>query len=81
MSVVNEERHWKRYFNLEFVEFLEFIGRLALQRFKNSSAEMAAQPLVNKIEFILDDIMAGFGMTRHEINVEAIEFSESDDDY
>ena len=29
MTVINEARHWKKYLCLEFVEFLEFIGRLA----------------------------------------------------
>ena len=66
---------------MEFVEFLEFLGRLAHMRFKNSSPELASQPLVNKLEFILDDLMTGFSLTRNEVNIESLEFSESDDDY
>ena len=42
---------------------------------------MAQMPLVNKVEFILDDIMQGYGYTRNEVNIEIEEFSESDDDY
>lgn len=44
-TVVSEDRQWKKYMSLEFVEFLEFIGRVAHARFKNSSPEMASQPL------------------------------------
>mmetsp|Transcript_3421 Transcript_3421/g.4525 ORF Transcript_3421/g.4525 Transcript_3421/m.4525 type:complete len:361 (-) Transcript_3421:254-1336(-) len=42
MTVINEDRQWKKYLSMEFVEFLEFLGRLAHARFKNSSAEMAS---------------------------------------
>lgn len=45
MTIVNEERSWKKYLALDFVEFLEFLGRLSHARFKNSSAELAATPL------------------------------------
>ena len=41
MTIVNEERQWKKYLAMEFVEFLELIGRLAFARFKNSSAELS----------------------------------------
>ena len=81
MTVVNEERQWKKYDTLLFVEFLEFIGRIAHIRFKNASQEMASQPLAQKVEFILDDLMAGFNLTRQEVNIEVEEFSESDEDY
>ena len=81
MTVPNEARLWKKYQSLELVEFLEFLGRLAHVRFKNSSPEMASQPLVQKIEFILDDLMQGFGMQRFDVNIDVLEFSESDDDY
>ena len=42
---------------------------------------MASQPLAQKVEFILDDLMAGFNLTRQEVNIEVEEFSESDEDY
>jgi hypothetical protein len=41
MTVANEERHYKQYHSLQFVEFLEFIGRIAHARFKGASAEMS----------------------------------------
>ena len=81
MTITNEARTWKKYQSLELVEFLEFLGRLAHVRFKNSSPEMASQPIVQKIETILDDLMQGFGLTRYEVNIDVLEFSESDDDY
>lgn len=34
MTVVSEERQWKNYQTLQFVEFLEFLGRIAHFRFK-----------------------------------------------
>ena len=45
MTIVNEERTWKKYLQLEFVEFIEFIGRIALARFKNSAPDLVEQPL------------------------------------
>jgi len=36
---------------------------------------------VQKIEYLLDDLMQGFGLTRNDVNIEVEEFSESDDDY
>lgn len=81
MTVTNEERSWKNYQSLQMVEFLEFIGRLAHARFKGASAEMSQQPLVQKVEFIMDDLFQGFGLTRVDVNIEVEEFSESDDDY
>ena len=81
MTVLNEEKQWKTYHSLQFVEFLEFLGRIAHFRFRSANAEVASLPLTNKIEIILDDLMQGFGLVRNEVNVEVEEFSESDDDY
>ena len=81
MTVLNEERQWKTYHSLQMVEFLEFIGRLAHFKFKGSSPEMANAPLVQKVEFFMDDLMQAFGLTRQDVNIEVEEFSESDDDY
>ena len=80
MTVVSEANAFKEYNRIQFVEFLEFIGRLAYIRFKDSS-EMGSLPLATKIEYILDDIFAGYGMTRREVVDIVEEFSESDDDY
>ena len=61
------------------MEFLEFVGRLAHFRFRNSSG--ASQPLAEKIEVILDDMLPPFGLTRNDVNIEVEEISESDEDY
>jgi hypothetical protein len=42
MTVVNEKANSKQYSNFSLVEFLEFIGRMAMLRFKHSSEEMQA---------------------------------------
>lgn len=80
MTVVSEAASYKDYNRIQFVEFLEFIGRLAYVRFKDSS-EMSSLPLATKVEYILDDIFAGYGMTRKDVENVVEEFSESDDDY
>ena len=41
MTVINEDKFSKQYNQLQFVEFLEFIGRLALAKFKNAGGDMA----------------------------------------
>ena len=64
---------------MELVEWLEFIGRIADIKFRQSS--MQNIPLAAKIEIVLDDLLPGFGLTRVEVEVEVLEFSESDDDY
>lgn len=63
-----------------FVEFLEFIGRLSDCKFSGTS-DGTNMPLAQKIEFVLDDILPAFGMTRNDVNIAVEEFSESDDEY
>ena len=76
MTIWNEVENKKEYFKMQWVEFLEFIGRLANVRDKNSDS-----PLELKIENLLDDIFSHFGFNRNEVNVQLEEISESDDDY
>jgi hypothetical protein len=40
MTVVNEEKFKGQYSALQFVEFLEFVGRIAFAKFKNASGDM-----------------------------------------
>ena len=42
---------------------------------------MASEPLANKIETVLDEILSPFNLTRADVDVQVEEFSESDDDY
>jgi len=60
-----------------FPEFLEFIGRLAYNKYR-SAVELN---LAQKIECILDEIFGSFNMLRNETVVVVEEVSESDDDY
>jgi hypothetical protein len=62
---------------MEFVEFLEFIGRLAHMKYKND----IDLNLVQKMEIVLDEVFAGFGLERKEVIEVIEEHSESDPDY
>jgi len=77
MTVYDELNHNDNYFKLKFVEFLEFIARLAHLKYR----AMADIPLVEKLEMILDDIFFAFGLERNEVITEVVEVSESDNDY
>lgn len=63
---------------MNLVEFLDFVGRIAVLKFKDT--EMEDLPLHQKIAFILDDIFAVVGLTRNDVFREE-EASESDSDY
>ena len=63
---------------MTFVEFLEFIGRLAVVKFLET--EMEELSLSQKIAYILDDLFAVIGAQRNEVFIEE-EVSESDSDY
>ena len=68
-----------QYRKLTFIEFLEFIARLAFQLFKDTESEEL--DLDKKIEYMLDDIFALKKMNRVEQIAYINEFSESDEDY
>jgi len=65
---------------MAFVEFLEFVGRVAHFKFR-ASPDISGQSLAQKIEYILDDLMPAFGLVRNEVNIQIEENSESDNDY
>jgi hypothetical protein len=69
----------RKYNELRFVEFLEFLGRIADVRFRNSELEII--PLDRKLEFVLDDIFSFFGITRKSIASGLSEETASDSDY
>lgn len=81
MTVIVENANIKEYNRFQFVEFLEFIGRIAHSKFKHSGGESASLPLATKIEYLLEDLFAGYGMQRKDVEIAVEEFSESDDDY
>ena len=81
MTVVNElelsgELQYKK---LQYVEFLEFLARIADLFFEGS--EMEGLELHEKIEHILDEILPLVGAKRVKQKIVIEEFSESDDDY
>ena len=67
------------YYRMVYVEFLEFLARVAECYFAGS--EMEDLELANKIEYLLDEILplVNAKLTKQETIIE--EFSESDDDY
>jgi hypothetical protein len=64
---------------LQFVEFLEFIGRVSHLKFMGT--EMEELSLTQKICYIMDDLFTLIGAQRNEVRVEIQELSESDSDY
>ena len=81
MTVV-EESHQKAeetYKKLLYVEFLEFLGRIAEQFFAES--EMEELGLHLKIEYLLDEILTVVSEKRVKQTTIIEEFSDSDDNY
>lgn len=80
MTVTNEqEDSTTKYRRLQFVEFLELIGRIADHKFKGT--EMEKIPLAQKIEFVLDDVLALVEVKRKDVQIVIDDESESDDEY
>ena len=76
MVITDECASYKKYTELTFVEFLEFLGRLAHVKFLDSSESLAW-----KLEQVLDEILPVYGMKRCEVNLDKNEISQSDEDY
>ena len=80
MTVARENTKAKYYEQVELVELLEMIGRVADLRYMGT--EMAEQPLANKIEFLLDDLFEPFGLIRQpRVGEDADAISASDSEY
>ena len=66
MTVGDENEHGPiKYWHLEFVEFLEFIGRLAWLLHQDTPKHKS-WTMVQKIEVVLDDLMAYIGTTKED---------------
>ena len=76
MTVVREDKNFHKYDEMNVVEFLEFIARIADKRF--SSPDLT---LLEKLELMLDRILAVVGWGRNVVNSQVEEESESDDEY
>jgi hypothetical protein len=79
MTVYDEGRYGANYTKMLFVEFLEFIGRLAHSKFKYDPTKA----LCSKIEDLLDELLPNhwLNLTRNDVDVQVEEISESDEDY
>ena len=76
MHVINEKISKQPYDEMRYVEFLEFLGRIAKGLFKDEECSMA-----EKLCMLLDRLLPQFGMQRKEVEDEEEELSESDPDY
>ena len=81
MTVVEETSTESRiiYNKLIYVEFLEFLGRIAGLYFDGS--EMEGLELYQKLEYLLDEILPTISAQRIKQSTIIEEFSESDEDY
>ena len=81
MSVINEldKKSQVTYIQITYVEFLEFIARIAEITFKGS--ELEHLDLHKKIGHILDDLLVVVDCEKVEQKIVIEEFSESDDEY
>ena len=68
--------------SLKLVEFYEFLGRIAFEKFKGSEMEDQLD-LSEKIEYVLDDLLPLAGCTREEREEESMVIGEEtcSDDY
>ena len=67
------------YHKMVYVEFLEFLARIAELYFEES--EMEDLELHIKLEYLLDELLPMIGAKRVRQETVIEEFSESDDDY
>ena len=67
---------------MQFVEFLEFVARVAEIKYKNGTFEGEnGAVLAEKIELVLEDLCQAFGLVKNSVNIDIQENSASDDDY
>ena len=80
MTVINEfEDSQTKYKRLQFVEFLEMLGRIAELKYRGTDLERV--PLAKKLETVLEEALAIVGYERKEVNIVVNDVSESDDEY
>jgi len=80
MPVLREEHEVELYDSLVFVEFLEFVARVAEVRY-SAEVDLEDEPLVTKCEYLLDCLLAWVGLERQELLSVAEDTSDSDDEY
>lgn len=80
MTVVAECKQTSLYDKLEFTEFLELCGRVAHFKFKEDP-NISHLDLSQKLECVLDEILATQDVKRQDPIVVHQDISESDEDY
>jgi hypothetical protein len=73
MSVLDEMENIENFERMVFVEFLEFIGRLADYIYDDMELEV-------KLKMFLDKVFPIFRITRREVHVEEQDDALSDDE-
>ena len=79
MTIVEEVSDFDLYNKVAHVEFLEMIGRIAHTKFAGSVLE--DEPLVTKIEYVLDDLFQLIEVKRKDVPIAEESDGDSDDDY
>ena len=71
MTMINErdKRNSPSYTEIDIVEFLEMVGRIAYHRFQGSELQDQID-LAGKIEYVLDDLFTIIGAERNEREAE-----------
>ena len=85
MTIIDEKdkKLAPTYNELDFVEFLEFLGRVSPLKFQGSELEDQID-LTTKIDYVMDDLLALVDTQRNEVEQESDESEsggEESDDY
>ena len=80
MTVADENEAGDSYMTLQFVEFLEMLGRIAEVKFYGTP-QLKNWTLAERLEIILDSILPTVGYSRVQIDMAALEDTESDNEY
>ena len=76
-----KEKEAKKYNEIQYVEFMEFLCRCAQLKFKDQDEDDGEIDLCQKLKDLLDELLPAYNIQRKEVEVIDLEMSESDDDY
>ena len=80
MTIQDEQSNFAKHQKMEFVEFLECIGRVAVAYWEQNREHLQEVVLAKKIEFVLDQLLPLVGHQRkdHIVNEESDEYTDED---
>ena len=81
MTIADELHNSAHHMRLQFVEFLECIGRAAATYWEVNKEHLQEVPLAKKIEYVLDQLLPLVNMKRNEVYVNEESESCTDEDY